>query len=73
MAKIKGLCKDDLTALDLIDRAVQRKHGGDRSKIMNHNLEPSPSPSPRSQQGILRSLRQNAPELHGKVLATGAR
>jgi hypothetical protein len=67
MAKIKAICQDDLEALDLIDRAVQRKHGGDRAKMDNVHLAPAPSGNSRDR--ALRQLRTRAPELHARVLA----
>jgi hypothetical protein len=74
MAKLKAVCKDDLEALDLIDRAVQRKPGNPTGanqytggNVRNPNVSPRPAPDTR--EDILRRLRAHAPELHARVLA----
>lgn len=57
----------DLEAADLLDQALQRGHGGDRSKT--DNIQLAPSPSGTSQAAALRRLRKDAPGLHAEVLA----
>ena len=58
---------DRLVTRDLLDRAVQRGHGGPRTKLDNIQLDPPPSGT--SQTAALRRLRKDAPELHAEVLA----
>lgn len=62
------ICQDDLQAIDMLDREVQRSKGGDTSKGTNRALGDL-APSTESRQGTLRALRKNAPELHEKVIS----
>ena len=73
---LKNLCRDDIQASDLIDRALQGKPGG---QVDNQNASKSETnvdivtirlrPHGNSRNGALRRLRKDAPELHGRVLA----
>ncbi len=67
---LKRLCAGHQDVIDLIDRAEQGKHGGDRKseriKRVNHSLDTSKH-TPRTSQ-LLRRLRKDYPELHGQVL-----
>lgn len=65
-ALMRDLLRRDPEALDLYDRACQRKHGGDRSKIDNVNLAPTDG---NSETYALRRLRGKRPDLHARVLA----
>jgi hypothetical protein len=66
MSQLRGLCKDDIEALDAIDRATQRKDGRPLETVNNIN---SSRPRGTSQAQALRRLRKDAPELHAEVLA----
>lgn len=67
---IKRIVADDPEAVDLLDQALQGKHGGDRSKLDNIQLaSPSSAPDGTSQARALRRLRKDAPELHAEVIA----
>ncbi len=72
MDLIERVVADDPETLDLLNRAMQRPHGGDRrseeakTKIDNVKLDP---PDDTSRSHPLRKLRKDAPELHAKVLA----
>lgn len=67
---IKRIVADDREAVDLLDQALQGKHGGDRSKLDNIQLaSPSSAPTGTSQARALRRLRKDAPELHAEVIA----
>lgn len=69
---LRDICRDDPVAIDMLDRAVQKQHGGDRTKGLNHSLgpdcEPSKASRDRSTQN-LRRLREDRPDLHEQVLA----
>ena len=65
-----NICREDKIALDRLDREVQRPVGvklNADTDITNRNI--SGTPSPESQQGTLRTLRKNFPELHAAVLS----
>jgi hypothetical protein len=64
---LKNVCRDDPEALNLIDVATQREHGGDRSKIDNVQLDPTPTGN--SRDAALRRLRKDRPDLHKEVIA----
>jgi hypothetical protein len=66
IATIKRMVRDDPEALDLLDRAMQQPHGGNR-KVNNVNLDDKPEGN--SANRALRKLRDGAPELHARVLA----
>lgn len=54
--------------LDLLDRTLQRPHGGNRINVDNVNVE-EVRPTGNSKEQALRRLRADAPELHERVLA----
>lgn len=70
---LRHICADDPEALDLLDRVMQRGHGGDRKsedaeiKIDNINLDSIPDGTSRA--AALRRLRSQRPDLHAKVIA----
>lgn len=67
---VRNLLRDDLEALDLFDKAVQRPHGGDRSsKLDNIQLEETAPPTGTSREAGLRRLRKAAPQLHEQVIS----
>ena len=69
---LKNLCRDDIEASDLIDRALQGKPGGDKrseSAITVDNVNNDQRPTGNSRNAALRRLRKDAPALHARVLA----
>lgn len=64
---VRRIVADDVEALDLLDRALQGKHGGDRTKSANSTLDPNGRGTTKDY--ALRRLRKDAPELHAEVLA----
>jgi hypothetical protein len=66
LAKLKAVCKDDLEALDMIDRTVQRKPS---KHYAIDNVKGTKPPTGNSRDYALRRLRTHAPELHARVLA----
>ncbi len=67
---IRRVISDDVEALDLLDQALKRQHGGDRSKSDVITLAPDEvSVRGTSRDYALRKLRKDAPELHADVLA----
>lgn len=64
---LKDLCRHRKEALDAIDRATQRPHGGDRTGKFN-NIQLAPSPVGTSESAALRRLRKDRPDLHARVL-----
>jgi len=62
---VRSICRDDMEALDLLDQALQGRHGGDHSKSDNVTL----APTGNARDKALRKLRKDAPELHAEVLA----
>lgn len=67
----RRIIADDPEALDLFDRAMQRKDGGDRrsADFSVDNINAEPRPTGTSKDYALRKLRKDAPELHAEVLA----
>jgi hypothetical protein len=63
---VRRIVADDIEAAGLLEQALQRQHGGDRSKNDNVKLAP---PTGNAQETALRRLRKDAPELHAEVLA----
>jgi hypothetical protein len=63
---VQRVVADDPVAVDLLDRALQAKPGGDRSKV--DNVTPA-QPDGNARAAALRRLRKDAPELHADVLA----
>ncbi len=68
VALVRRIIADDPQALDLLDRALQQSHGGDRSKSDVITLA-DPNPRGTSKEYALRKLRKDAPEVHAEVLA----
>lgn len=64
---VRRIVKDEPETLDLLDRAVQNPHGGDRSKL--DNIQLASHPSGTSREAGLRRLRKDRPDLHAEVLA----
>jgi hypothetical protein len=68
---IRRIVKDDAEALDMLDVALQRPHGGDtrsdsaQTNVDNINVG---RPAGTSKEHALRKLRTSAPELHADVL-----
>jgi hypothetical protein len=60
-------------ALDLVDAAMQRPHGGDHksaeAKIKASIARLDPKPAANTRQQALRRLRKDRPDLHRRVLA----
>ena len=69
---LRRLVRDDPAALDALDRAVQKRHGGDRksdkAKIKHDNVKLD-QPNGNSESAALRRLRKDRPDLHTRVLA----
>jgi hypothetical protein len=67
---IRQIIANDVVAVDLLDQALQRPHGGDHtssgSKVHIVNL--APPPRGNSESAALRRLRKDRPDLHGQVL-----
>ena len=65
------MCGSDIEALDLIDRAVQGKHGGDRKsrEFKDNNVRLDQNRGGSSHQYALRKLRKSRPDLHARVLS----
>lgn len=63
--QLRGLCVDDIEALDLLDRALQNRSGRPETVDNIHSKKPDGT----SQDQALRKLRKDAPELHVDVLA----
>ena len=73
---LKNLCRDDIEASDLIDRALQVQRGGQadnqnasKSETNVDNVNVRSRPQGNSRNAALRRLRKDAPELHARVLA----
>jgi len=71
--RLKTYCRDDAKALDAIDEATQRKSGGDKRSEeyakTTVDIVNSERPTGNSRERALRKLRNDAPELHKRVLA----
>ncbi|MER7280466.1 hypothetical protein ABT369_39115 [Dactylosporangium sp. NPDC000244] len=65
---VRRIVADDVEAVDLLDRALQQRHGGDRSKGDVITLA-DPNRRGTSKDYALRKLRKDAPELHAQVIA----
>lgn len=74
VATLKRLCRDDLEALDAIDRAEQAaSHQGERTDIVSIRNEVEVSgdderPVGTTRQYALRRLRKDRPDLHEQVV-----
>lgn len=68
---LQRLCAEDPRALDLIDKTVQTKHGGDRrsEKFKNDNVKFDSRENGNSRVYALRRLRKVRPDLHAKILS----
>lgn len=69
---VRRIVSADPEATDLLDQALQNRHGGDRRSgdaIKLDNIQLDPAPSGTSREAGLRRLRKDAPELHAEVLA----
>lgn len=72
IALVQRIVRDDPETEDLLDRALQGRHGGDRrseTKTDNSSLERDPNGHGTSRAYALRRLRKDAPALHADVLA----
>jgi len=72
VAMIRRVVADDPVALDLLDRAMTRLHGGDRTKdapCKLDNIQLAEAPTGTSSARALRKLRTDAADLHAEVLA----
>jgi hypothetical protein len=66
----KVIRADDTEVLDLIDRVVQGKDGGNGSNQYTEGVDNiNKRPSGTDRQQALRKLRKDAPKLHAEVLA----
>jgi len=65
---IKRLCRDDMEAVDLVDRVTARPHGGDHSKFDNSKLARTAATG-TTRDYALRRLRKDRPDLHERVIA----
>jgi hypothetical protein len=65
---IERLIRDDPVTWDLYDRAVQNRQGRP-SENRNNVTVFDPNPRGNSAEGALRRLRQDAPEVHARVVA----
>jgi hypothetical protein len=63
---LRELLKSDVKALDLLDKALQHRHGGPRGKNDNINLA---QPNGTNAEQALRRLRKDRPDLYARVLA----
>lgn len=70
---LQRICADDTEVLDLIDRVVQGKDGGDKKseqyKTTVDNIHSDTRPTGTTRQRALRKLRKDSPTLHAEVLA----
>lgn len=71
---LEKLTSGDPVAVDLLDRALQRPHGGDRKSeaakakinVDNVNVE---RPTGNSAEQAIRRLRRHRPDIHARVMA----
>ena len=68
---MRRLVADDPEALDMLDRALRKQHGGDRSsKLSNRKLEEEPGyPVGTTRARAMRALRDHRPDIHARVIA----
>lgn len=68
---LQRICADDTEVLDLIDKAVQGKQGGDHTseQSKSNNVNVAHRPVGNNRQQALRKLRKDSPTLHAEVLA----
>jgi predicted exporter len=65
---LKNICRDDIEALDLIDKAVQEKPGKRKKDIGDNVTNKHPDMNGNSRDEAIRRLRAQRPDLHSKVL-----
>jgi hypothetical protein len=70
---LKDLCSHHADALDVIDKALQRKPGGGKNQhtkgeCLFDNIKQAEAPTGTSKDYALRRLRKDRPDLHGEVL-----
>jgi hypothetical protein len=62
---LKKVCRDDIEALDMIDKAVRNPIGANQHKhVSNRHKRPAGTTRGRA----LRRLRDHRPDLHARVL-----
>jgi hypothetical protein len=68
---VRRVVGDDPEAVDLLDRALQQRHGGPRSKtdIISLATRDRAGGSGTSREYALRRLRKDAPDLHAEVIS----
>ena len=71
---LKSICRDDVEALDAIDRATQRKASGGKNQHTGEdsfvdNVNEAERPTGNSRDAALRRLRKDRPDLLERVLA----
>lgn len=64
---LKKVCRGEMEALDMIDRAMQGRQG-ERTDLFD-NVKEVKAPTGNSTDAALRRLRKDAPELHQRVLS----
>lgn len=62
---LRRLCRDDIEAMDALDRATANHAGRPCNSVESTELETPPG---QTTPGTLRRLRKDAPELHARVL-----
>ena len=65
---VRRIIAVDTEAADLLDRALQQKHGGDRTKGAISNVA---QPTGTTKDAALRRLRKDRPDLHADVTSWG--
>lgn len=65
---LKNICRDNVEALDAIDRVTKQKQGRPNKNIDNINVS-STVPDGTSAASALRRLRKDRPDLHSAVLS----
>jgi hypothetical protein len=65
---LKRLCAGDSEAIDALDQATAGRQGA-RTDLVNNIKEVTRSPEGTSAQYAIRRLRQQRPDLHGRVLS----
>lgn len=63
---LRRLCRDDMAALDALDRATANPNHRPDKSLESNDL--SPTPQENTTPGTLRRLRKDAPDLHQRVL-----
>jgi hypothetical protein len=68
MDLVRNIVRDDVEAVDLLDRTVAHRQG-ERTDLYNNVKEVESAPVGNSAEYALRKLRKDAPELHARVIA----